>query len=82
MKIFSKTKPRIIPTLELFNILNLDFKNRKSISKTLSNDGVEFDFLASKMGINLTTGQKGSGKSYFSKRLLFNLIKEKVDPCF
>ena len=57
MKIFSETKPRIISTLELFTILNLDFKNRKSISKTLSKDGVEFDFLASKMGINTNSNR-------------------------
>lgn len=72
-----RTQPRIIPQSELFEILDLKFKDG-TIAMTLGKDVVEFDFLVSLMGINLITGQKGSGKSYFSKRLLLKLIKAGV----
>lgn len=69
-----RTEPKIIPQSDLFDILGLSFVE-DPIAKTLGKEAVEFDFLIRLMGINLITGQKGSGKSYFSKRLLLKLIK-------
>jgi len=72
-----KTEPKILSPSLLFEILNLSF-NENSIAKTMGKDQIDFDFLPTKMGINLITGQKGSGKSYFSKRLLLKLIRAGV----
>lgn len=73
-----KTKPHLMPLEKFLKILDLNFGNN-SIAKTLSSENpVNFDFEPKKLGINLITGQKGSGKSYFSKRLLLKLIKSGV----
>jgi len=72
-----RTEPKLIPKSELFQILDLNFGS-DCIAKTLGKESVLFDFLANRMGINLITGQKGSGKSYFCKRLLLKLIRAGV----
>jgi len=41
---------------------------------TQSADRTSFDILIDRLGINLITGMKGSGKSYLAKRLLLKLI--------
>jgi len=72
-----RTEPQILPPTELFEILDLT-SNDGAISRTLGKEPITFDFLPQRMGINLITGQKGSGKSYFSKRLLLRLIEAGV----
>ena len=70
-----KTKPMVISTEKLMILLGLNFSSN-SIAKTISSEKeTQFDFIPNRFGINLITGVKGSGKSYFSKRLLLKLIK-------
>lgn len=63
---------------ELFEALELDFQASSDFGKTLSREPKSFDILPDKLGINLVTGMKGSGKSYAAKRLLLKLIEKKV----
>ena len=73
-----KTKPKLLSAEKFLKLLGLDF-GEKTIATILSLENkVNFDFLPKRLGINLITGQKGSGKSYFSKRLLLKLIKSGV----
>ena len=72
-----RTEPQILPPKELFEILDLTSSDT-AISRTLGEEPITFDFLPQRLGINLITGQKGSGKSYFSKRLLLSLIRAGV----
>jgi len=72
-----RTEPTILPSRELFEILDLP-TNNNAIARTMGKQPINFDFLPQRMGINLITGQKGSGKSYFSKRLLLRLIEAGV----
>jgi hypothetical protein len=44
----------------------------------LSRNQQKFDVLVDKLGINLITGMKGSGKSYLAKRLLLKLIDQNI----
>jgi DNA helicase HerA-like ATPase len=69
-----KTTPELYPPRALFTLLNLT-SNKESIAHTLGREPIPFTFSLDKMGINLITGQKGSGKSYFSKRLLLKLLE-------
>jgi len=69
------TKPIVLPPKKLVQLLNLNF-GKNTIATTISSeDPIGFDFLPNHFGISLITGQKGYGKSYFSKRLLLNLIE-------
>lgn len=72
-----KSLPKLFSPRDLFEILSLN-SNNDSIAHMMGNDSVPFTFDLHKMGINLITGQKGSGKSYFSKRLLLKLLEAGV----
>ncbi|MGA2683218.1 MAG: DUF87 domain-containing protein [Candidatus Bathyarchaeia archaeon] len=74
----AKAKIKILNQEELFNALGLCFPTPCDFAKTLSTDPKPFDILAERLGINLITGMKGSGKSYAAKRLLLKLIERKV----
>jgi len=73
-----KTKPKLLSHKKFLECLGLNF-GQNAIANTLSSgQSVDFDFDPKKLGINLITGQKEAGKSYFSKRLLLKLIKSGV----
>lgn len=74
----AKAKINILDQEELFSALGLRFPGSCDFAKTLSSDPKPFDILAERLGINLITGMKGSGKSYSAKRLLLRLIERKV----
>jgi hypothetical protein len=74
----AKAKIKILNQEELFNSLGLCFPEPCDFAKTLSTDPKPFDVLAERLGINLITGMKGSGKSYSAKRLLLKLIERGV----
>jgi len=63
---------------QLFESLGLRFQDSVDLCRTLSVEAKGFDILAERLGINLVTGMKGSGKSYFAKRLLLRLIERGV----
>jgi hypothetical protein len=67
-----------LPQDDLFKALDLPFPPTCDLATTLSDECADFDILIDKLGINLITGMKGSGKSYLAKRLLFKLIDSKV----
>jgi len=74
----AKAKINILDQEELFSALGLRFPGSCDFAKTLSSEPKPFDILAERLGINLITGMKGSGKSYSAKRLLLKLIERKV----
>jgi len=74
----SKAKINNLNQQELFDALDLCFPSMCDFAKTLSTDPKPFDILAERLGINLITGMKGSGKSYAAKRLLLKLIERNV----
>jgi hypothetical protein len=74
----AKAKIKVLDQEELLNALGLCFPSSCDFSKTLSSDPKPFDILPERLGINLITGMKGSGKSYSAKRLLLKLIERKV----
>jgi hypothetical protein len=74
----AKAKINVLDQTELFNALGLRFPDSCDFALTLSSDPKPFDLLAERLGINLITGMKGSGKSYSAKRLLLKLVERKV----
>jgi len=69
---------QILPENTLFKALDLTFRCTCDLASTLSADRSDFDILVDRLGINLITGMKGSGKSYLAKRLLFKLMDHHV----
>ena len=69
---------RVLDQKELFQALQLPIPEESDFCNTLSSDPKPFTILAEKLGINLITGMKGSGKSYAAKRLLLKLIARGV----
>ena len=69
---------QILPQDALFDALDLSFPPACDLATTLSAECADFDITINKLGINLITGMKGSGKSYLAKRLLFKLIDHNV----
>ncbi|MGZ4947311.1 MAG: ATP-binding protein, partial [Halobacteriota archaeon] len=74
----SSAKIERLPQAALFESLALTFPPTCNLATTLSEDCADFDVLIDRLGINLITGMKGSGKSYLAKRLLFKLMDENV----
>lgn len=74
----SKAKIEVLDQNKLFDSLELSFVGNVDLSKTLSSEPKDFDIMIDRLGINLITGMKGSGKSYFAKRLLLKLIDKGV----
>ena len=74
----AKAAVQILPQDALFDSLNLAFPATCDLGVTLSSDRTNFDILLDRLGINLITGMKGSGKSYLAKRLLLKLIDNNV----
>lgn len=64
----------VLPENQLFEALDLKFDSDSAFSKTLSVSSNNFEITPGKLGINIITGTKGSGKSYAAKRLLLKLI--------
>jgi len=74
----ARAEIKVLGQEELFDALGLSFSETCDFGMTLSSEPKAFDILAERLGINLITGMKGSGKSYFAKRLLLKLIERKV----
>jgi hypothetical protein len=74
----ARAEIRVLSQEELFDALGLCFPSSCDFGKTLSSESKDFDIIAERLGINLITGMKGSGKSYSAKRLLLKLIEKKV----
>jgi hypothetical protein len=74
----AKSEIRVLNQDELFEALSLKSPARADFAKTLSTTPKEYDVPVEKLGINLVTGMKGSGKSYSAKRLLLKLIERGV----
>jgi hypothetical protein len=74
----AKTEIKVLGQDELFEALNLHLPDLSDFGKTLSSEPKSFEIPAEKLGINLITGMKGSGKSYSAKRLLLKLIERGV----
>jgi len=69
---------RVLGQRQLFDALKLPILTESDFCETLSSEPQPFTILAERLGINLVTGMKNSGKSYFSKRLLLKLIEKGV----
>lgn len=74
----ARAEIRVMRQNQLFEALGFDFKGSTDFGKTLSTEPLDFEILAERLGINLITGMKGSGKSYSAKKLLLKLIENKV----
>lgn len=74
----AKAEIRVMGQDELFGALGLDFRGSADFGRSLSMESKGFEVLVDRLGINLITGMKGSGKSYSAKRLLLNLIEKGV----
>jgi hypothetical protein len=74
----AKAAIQTLPQDALFDSLNLAFSPACDLAVTQSADRTSFDILIDRLGINLITGMKGSGKSYLAKRLLLKLIDNGV----
>jgi len=74
----AKAEINVMSQDNLFEALELDIQGSADFGKTLSSKPKNFEMLPDKLGINLITGMKGSGKSYSAKKLLLKLIEKKV----
>ncbi|MFH0847955.1 MAG: DUF87 domain-containing protein [archaeon] len=74
----SKSDIDFLSQSDLFEALGLGSDGRENFAKTLSTTPKEYDVPLERLGINLITGMKGSGKSYSAKRLLLKLIERGV----
>ena len=74
----ARAEIKVMSQNDLFEALGLNFPSSSDFGKTLSSEPRNFEILADRLGINLVTGMKGSGKSYSAKRLLLKLIEKGV----
>ncbi|MEP0825015.1 MAG: DUF87 domain-containing protein [Nitrososphaera sp.] len=73
----ARTQPALMDQGQLFDLLGLQFLNSDT-SRTLSSEPQNFDIMLDRWGINLITGKKESGKSYFAKKILLRLIRRGI----
>jgi hypothetical protein len=74
----ARAEIKVLSQEALFEALGLSFPGSCDFGKTLSTEPKGFEIIAERLGINLITGMKGSGKSYSAKRLLLKLIEKGV----
>jgi hypothetical protein len=74
----AKAEIKVLNQRTLIEALGLGFHGSCDFAKTISSEPEGFEILPERLGINLITGMKGSGKSYSAKRLLLKLIERKV----
>lgn len=60
---------------EVANMLELKSKYMADLGETATREPMNFQLMLDKLGINLITGMKGSGKSYAAKKILLKLIE-------
>ena len=60
---------------EIANMLKLKSKYMADLGETATREPMNFQLMLDKLGINLITGMKGSGKSYAAKKMLLKLIE-------
>lgn len=61
---------------EFLRLLGIESPFEASFAQLLTNPPAEFKLLLDRLGINLITGMKGSGKSYSAKKILLRLIEK------
>lgn len=69
----SRAKIRVLPPAEVLELLNID-GGMVGFGNVAGDGDPPFVLRVERLGINLITGMKGSGKSYSSKKLLLRLI--------
>ena len=69
---------QILSQDDLCDALGLLFPDACDFGRILSGEQKDFELLADRLGINLITGMKESGKSYAAKRVLLKLIENNV----
>lgn len=74
----SRSPIEVLSQDELFEMLKITSSKQADFAETISSLPKGYDVPAEKLGINLITGMKGSGKSYSAKRLLLKLIERGV----
>ena len=74
----SKAVPEVVKLKAVLEMLGIDSAENSDLAVALSTEPSKFGISKDRIGINLITGMKGSGKSYFSKRLLLKLIEAGV----
>jgi len=61
---------------ELLRLLSIESPFQADFAELLTNPPADFKLLLDRLGINLITGMKGSGKSYSAKKILLRLIEK------
>ena len=74
----TKSQIEIMSQDELLQSLGLKSTATSEFANTLSTEAKGYAIPAERLGINLITGMKGSGKSYAAKKVLLELIKRRV----
>jgi len=74
----AKSRIEIMSQDELLQALGLKSTATSEFANTLSTEAKGYAIPAERLGINLITGMKGSGKSYAAKKVLLELIKRRV----
>ena len=60
---------------EIANMLELKSKYMADLGETATREPMNYQLMLDKLGINLITGMKGSGKSYAAKKILLKLVE-------
>ncbi len=60
---------------EINDMLKVGSKYMADLGNTATREPMKFQLMLDKLGINLVTGMKGSGKSYAAKKILLKLIE-------
>jgi hypothetical protein len=74
----AKSKIEVMDENELFQLLDMSPDQPSPIAQTLSTSAKPYTIPLDRLGINVITGMKGSGKSYAAKKILLELIKHRV----
>jgi len=72
----SNTPVRRVEPEELLKMLNIQSSSQVDFATLLTEKPIDFKLMLDKLGINLITGMKGSGKSYSTKKILLRLIEK------
>ncbi len=74
----AKSKIEVMDENELFQLLDMSPDQPSPLAQTLSTSAKPYTVPLDRLGINVITGMKGSGKSYAAKKILLELIKRRV----
>lgn len=65
----------IMDPKEIHNMLKLQSRYMAELGETVTREPKSFNIMLDRLGINLITGMKGSGKSYAAKKILLRLVE-------